>query len=587
MSLYSEADFLGTAGDAASALESWSYTTTYLTRALPSGTYYLEISGGYDTSVQQNSLRYALIPGTAYSLESAQQLSAGQWAEFYGDGYFALGERKAGDQVRLLVTGGAEHTRGWECYLLDSTGTTLKRTYGMGDDWAADIEADGTYYLYVKDDEGLQFDDNGDVCANRLRYDLATGTATATGLECVDSITLYEGDVAVLDVRATPYTAKTSSGSWFYVNSDDYEIFSYDDGSIHAKRTGSGTLKLYLRGNSAVSREVTVTVLARDTIPAQSVRIDGAPKTMEVGACADLTAALTPEDATQRASWESSDKTVLHVAAGGRITAVGCGSATVHVTVGNVTAETETITVTGASDDANTITGLTLSTYSLTLYLGEPAVSLTATLRPAASTAKVSWKSSNTDVATVTQTGQVAAIKAGTSVITASADDRRVSCIVTVLPARVRVTGVTLDVAQLNLPVGGTYTLTATLTPLDATTRTVLWTSDAEDVAVVSRTGIVTALCVGETVVRVTTVDGEKTAEVRVTVTARAQLGDVNKDGTVDSADAMLCLRAAVGALTLTQEQKTAADVNHDGFVDAGDAVKILRYDARLIDQLT
>ena len=64
------------------------------------------------------------------------------------------------------------------------------------------------------------------------------------------------------------------------------------------------------------------------------------------------------------------------------------------------------------------------------------------------------------------------------------------------------------------------------------------------------------------------------------------QLGDVNGDGYIDAADALLCLRASVGLITLTPEQEAAADVNHDGLIDAGDAILILRYDARLIPSL-
>ena len=94
-------------------------------------------------------------------------------------------------------------------------------------------------------------------------------------------------------------------------------------------------------------------------------------------------------------------------------------------------------------------------------------------------------------------------------------------------------------------------------------------------------------MSVGTTKIHATSVDGNHSAEVTVTVTATPQLGDVNGDGYIDSADAMLCLRYSVGlAKELTEEQKSAADVNKDGFVDAGDAIKILRYDAKLIDSL-
>ena len=53
--------------------------------------------------------------------------------------------------------------------------------------------------------------------------------------------------------------------------------------------------------------------------------------------------------------------------------------------------------------------------------------------------------------------------------------------------------------------------------------------------------------------------------------------GDVNGDGKVNSSDARLALRAAVGLEDLTEVQKAAADVNRDGNVRSSDARKILR----------
>ena len=63
-------------------------------------------------------------------------------------------------------------------------------------------------------------------------------------------------------------------------------------------------------------------------------------------------------------------------------------------------------------------------------------------------------------------------------------------------------------------------------------------------------------------------------------------LGDVNGDGTIDAADAVMIQRYDSGLTTLTDEQLAAADVNADGLVDAADAVRIQRYDAGLIASL-
>ena len=53
--------------------------------------------------------------------------------------------------------------------------------------------------------------------------------------------------------------------------------------------------------------------------------------------------------------------------------------------------------------------------------------------------------------------------------------------------------------------------------------------------------------------------------------------GDVDANGKVDSTDARLALRAAVGLDTLTEDAKKAADVDFNNTVDATDARFILR----------
>lgn len=62
-------------------------------------------------------------------------------------------------------------------------------------------------------------------------------------------------------------------------------------------------------------------------------------------------------------------------------------------------------------------------------------------------------------------------------------------------------------------------------------------------------------------------------------------LGDVDGNGTINAADAVMVLRSDAGLITLTAEQAAAADVNGDGVVNAADAVQILRFDAGLLTQ--
>ena len=108
----------------------------------------------------------------------------------------------------------------------------------------------------------------------------------------------------------------------------------------------------------------------------------------------------------------------------------------------------------------------------------------------------------------------------------------------------VAVTGVTIQ-ETLPLGVDSTFTLVATITPEDATNKSVTWVSSDEAVATVDANGVVRGIAEGTADITVTTVDGEFSDVCAVTVTANggggAVVGDVNvgdyyySDGTVSS----------------------------------------------------
>ena len=84
----------------------------------------------------------------------------------------------------------------------------------------------------------------------------------------------------------------------------------------------------------------------------------------------------------------------------------------------------------------------------------------------------------------------------------------------------VNVTGVVLDQTEIKLTEGEKTTLTPTISPADATNKSVTWESNDEDVARVSDEGVVTAVAAGTCTITVTTVDGAKTATCNVIVKA-------------------------------------------------------------------
>lgn len=589
--IYREKDFQ-TAGDSAASmtgLKGGGGTQTDVLN-LDAGVYYVKASGGRYTNC---SITYNALSASANStLQTAQTLEAGKWAEFCGEGkyYFSIGTRKADEVVRINHDAAGGSSREYEVKLLNAAGEEVAGSYSANR--TLEIPAYGKYYLCTT--AYLTLDANGDLRYNRLRYDIGSTDDEVLYIDYEDnSIVMVEGESLFLDLRCLAYDAKSRSGDYttYSISTPSCTSYDYSTGYLTAENSGEGTLTVSLYGNSNVKKEIPVTVLAKDSLKALKASISNAPETLAHGKSVYLTAAYALEGGVvltnpeKAVTWTSSDPKVLYVSPGGKVTAVGSGSATVTASVGGASVA-KTITVTAAEEPKDTVTSITLNKYSLTLYVGEMGEQLAATILPEGSTASVVWQSSNPNVATVTEKGLVQAVTPGTSVITATAGGRHVSCIVSVLAARVRVTGVSFDETEHKIPVRGTAKLTATVAPANATVKTLIWASDDDSIATVSRTGIVTALHVGTTTIRATSVDGNHSAEITVTVTPSAELGDVNGDGYIDSADAMLCLRYSVGLKELTKEQKRAANVNHDSFVDAGDAIKILRYDAKLIESL-
>ena len=171
-----------------------------------------------------------------------------------------------------------------------------------------------------------------------------------------------------------------------------------------------------------------------------------------------------------------------------------------------------------ACDDDNDsveVSGISLDQQTLDLTVGDKQ-QLTATVTPENADDKtVVWLSNNTEVVTVDK-GMVEAVAAGEAIVTAAAGGKTATCTVTVKSATVEVSDVSLDQETLNLTVGETQQLTATVTPEDADDKTVTWTSDNNDVVTVNDEGVVTAVAAGEAVV--TAAAGGKTATCTVTV---------------------------------------------------------------------
>lgn len=545
---------------------------------LEPGTYYLSAQDtNYGASrIQELSICYKLVSQLDNDvIATAAPLTERVWQDVWKAGYFSIGERKAGEAVQIQCDKSGNEPRDNYINVFDADGKNIGRFICAS--FSFRIPADGVYYLKVPEYDVNLNAENEPMRPMRIRYYTHNDEIGAA-----ESITTRPNESVFLDLWFSP-DIRLSVES-------EAENLTYDwkTGYLTAPNTPEGSADIvFSNGYSEGSqyRAEAVVHISWSEKLLSDISISNAPQSLTVGSSAMLEANVDADSYIKYVSWKSSDPSVLRVLSNGKVVAVGQGEAVITASIGEATSSV-TITVTGEQPGESGLTGVSLDRYTLTIYAGEEAEQLTATLKPEGTEATIRWTSSNQTAATVSQDGKVTPLSAGVTVVTAAAGDYRASCIVTVQPERVRVTGIRFDEPTHTLMMGSTVTLQPIIAPDDATVKNLTWVSSDEQTATVSRTGIVTALSVGETTITATTVDGGYSAEIKIIVTAAAQLGDVNGDGYIDAADALLCLRASVGLITLTPEQEAAADVNHDGLIDAGDAILILRYDARLIPSL-
>jgi len=140
---------------------------------------------------------------------------------------------------------------------------------------------------------------------------------------------------------------------------------------------------------------------------------------LNVGALDTLVATIIPTTSINKnVGWTSSNISVATVDATGKVTAIGNGTTTITVKTENG-GYTETCDVTVTT----MVTTVTLNTNSTSVTVGS-TVQLTATILPTTATNKTgTWSSSNTAIATVSNTGLVTSKASGNAVITIKTTD--------------------------------------------------------------------------------------------------------------------------------------------------------------------
>ena len=378
-------------------------------------------------------------------------------------------------------------------------------------------------------------DANGTVIAKRAGTAVITATST-NGKSAGCTVTVEKKQIPVTEVRLSESTVGIVEGSTYKLtatvlpeNTTDSKNVSWSsnneavatvdaNGNVTAKRAGTAVITATSTNGKTAGCTVTV---SKKEIPITEVRLNKSTETLKEGETTTLTATVLPENTTYGKSvkWSSSNVAVATVDLMGKVTAKRAGTAIITAISEN--GKTASCTITVNKKDTNiTITEVRLNKSTETLKEGD-TTTLTATVLPENTTdsKSVSWRSSNSEVATVDANGTVTAKRAGTAVITAtSTNGKTAGCTVTVSRKEIPITEISLDKSSATLTEGETTTLVATVLPENTTYgKSVKWSSSNVAVATVDLMGKVTAKSAGTAIITATSENG-KTASCTVTV---------------------------------------------------------------------
>lgn len=316
--------------------------------------------------------------------------------------------------------------------------------------------------------------------------------------------------------------------------------------------------------------------------------LDTEELTLYVGSSGKLNAKVTPKDATNPSlSYKSSDESVVQTYTDGRVKALKVGTAIITATSEENPDLFDSVTITVAEI---AVENIALKNLPKELRVGQ-SHALEIKYTPTNTTQKdVEWKSSNTNVLTVSKSGKLTAKAEGTATITATSkvngtltDRVTITVLPQIVEPEIPVEGLTLQINDEIGYVGSTGKITAKLSPTGAKDGLV-WSSSDKTIATVSQSGSVTYLKAGD--VTITAKCSSYNVENSITLIVKEVLSktiELDIDGLDETEDggyslkiassgkveATLDEKATVQEIIFTSSDPEIAKIGQDGVIEA------------------
>jgi len=367
---------------------------------------------------------------------------------------------------------------------------------------------------------------------------------------------------ARLSIRIEPANATIQDVVW---SSSNKKIVSVDEnGVITAHKKGN--VYITCKATDGSGKYVKIRVYVE--LPTEQIVLNKASAEVYEGTSYSLKASIKPSSSTKKLFWESSDPTIATVSTSGKVTGVRSGTARIRVRdAAGVYAEC-TVTVKPAS--------ITLTKTSLTVKDGS-RVSASWRTTPSSAKPLITWTSADEGIAVVDEKGRITGIYPGETLVTATMPSGQVHAIcVTVKP--IDVTYVGIKPSSLSMTIGESRTVTASVSPSNATWKDVVWTSADESIVTVTSDGLVQSVGVGKTKITAAARNG-KSRTVSVTVkpiyvkkliapeSPKGLVAGVNGRNQVQLTCGIEPANATIKTIAWSSSNKKIATVNANGVV--------------------
>lgn len=299
--------------------------------------------------------------------------------------------------------------------------------------------------------------------------------------------------------------------------------------------------------------------------PALNIELNKTELTLLKGESVKIVAKIDPTDVTDSTViWTSSNPNVATVE-NGLVTAVGGGECDIVATTHNGLEARCHVSVPVSPES------ISFEAAEVTVLLGDK-VTLTPILSPEDVTEKaLVWATSDANVATV-EDGVVTCVGLGEATITATTvNNLTAECKVIVNPILAET--ITLDKTEVEVPVGETFTLAATVSPDNTTDKTITWSSSNPDVATVED-GVVSCVGIGDAIISASTSNGltaNCTVKVQMILVESIQIDPsevvAEQGGKVQLTAVVLPENATNKNVEWTSDNEFAARVDENGLV--------------------